>query len=169
MSKPSAPQIVTFKSEMDGFYFLGYEQAVTNRSSFGAVWDNYFKAAKKAGFGNYEYIVWYYKNGNQMYFVGKMADAATDVPEEFSLVKFPSCEYLVVTHDVCKNLHDGIGITQKYAGIGQTHDYKENIQLPEGYARYDGPDDPITQIERENAGFEGGGRFERWVPIRKST
>ena len=169
MSETNKPKIVIFQTRLDEFLFLGIEQVVTPTTNFGKVWDTYFKTAEGSGFSDYEYIIWYYKNNEQVYFVGKMVDSAENVPAGFSTARFPACEYLVVTHEECENLHDGIGLTQEYAGIGQTHSYRENIPMPEGYVRYDGPDSPITQIEKENANPKGGGRFERWVPIKKST
>jgi hypothetical protein len=38
--------------------------------------------------------------------------------------------------------------------------------MPEGYVRYDDPNNPITQIEVENKSINGN-RFERWIPIQK--
>ena len=164
------PKIVTFQTRLDKFLFLGVEQVVTPGSDFGAVWDHYFKTVEGSGFGDYEYVIWYYKNNAQIYFVGKMVDDADSVPEGFSLAEFPTCEYLVVTHEWLAANEDmyvnGILTTQNYAGIGQTHDYRENVPMPDGYVRYDGPDSPITQIEKENANTEYGSRFERWVPIK---
>ena len=164
-------EIVTFQTQLDGFLFLGVEQVVTKSTDFRAVWDNYFKIAEGSGFGEYEYVVWYYKNNEQIFFPGKMVDGTEKAPKGFSLVKFPPCEYLVVTHEWLpkgENLYvNGILPTQNYIGIGQTHDYKENIPMPDGYVRYDGPNDPITQIEKENTNTKDGNRFERWVPIRK--
>jgi len=169
--KNNRPEIITFQMRRDAFLFLGVEQAVTSGTDFGAVWETYFKTAESCGFGDYEYVIWYYKDGAQMYFVGKMADGADDVPEGFSLASFPACEYLAVTHEwlpTGENLYtDGILLTQNYVGIGQTHDYKENVPVPEGYVRYDGPDSPITQIEKETSNARGECRFERWVPIKK--
>ena len=171
MSDTNKSKIITFQSKLDEFYFLGFEQIVKPASDFGKVWDNYFNASKAVAFGdNYDYVIWYYKNGEQMYFVGKIADRASKIPDGFSLVKFPACEYLVVTHEWLKgdvnSYAEGILPTQNYAGIGQTHYYRE-MTLPEGYVRYDGPDSPITQIEIENNSKDGY-RFERWVPILKS-
>jgi Uncharacterized protein conserved in bacteria len=162
-------EIVTFRAHLDEFYFLGLEQAVTPSSNFGTVWGNFFEASGKVNFGDYGAIVWYYKDSEQIYFVGKTVDAGTKVPDGFSLVKFPACDYFVVTHTPCDDANDGIGITQNYVGIGQTQSYRDGFQLPEGYVRFDGPDSPITQIEIENQNCDGGGkRFERWVPIKKA-
>ena len=165
------PKIITFQTQLDEFLFLGVEQVVTNSTDFGTVWDNYFKTVEGSEFGDYEYVIWYYKNNTQIYFVGKMVDEADKILEGFSLVKFPACEYLVVTHDWLpenENLYlNGILPTQNYIGIGQTHDYRENVSMPDGYIRYDDPNSPITQIEKENHSFDGESRFERWVPIKK--
>ncbi len=167
------PKIITFLAKRGEFYFLGVEQAVTPATDFGAVWDNYFKTVEGSGFASYDYVIWYCKNREQIFFPGKVVDGTAEVPNGFNLVKFPACEYLVVTHEWMPaggNLYTG-GIlpTQNYIGIGQTQEYKENAPMPEGYARYDGPDDPITQIEIEakNPDSKDSKRFERWVPVKK--
>ena len=168
LDRINKPKVFTFKAQLDDFLFLGYEQVVTSATDFGMVWDNFFKESDKVGFGKYEQIIWYYKKGEQIYFVGKMVERAVEIPEGFSLVKFPACEYMVVTHEWISDFHDGIFLTQEYIGIGQTQDHKGSIPMLDGYIRYDGPDSPITQIEIENAGNEHGSRFERWIPIRKA-
>ena len=167
LNKTNKPKVFTFKAEREEFLFIGFEQAVTSTSNFGTVWDNFFKAAEKVGLGNYEQIIWYYKNGEQIYSIGKIVESAEEVPDGFSLVKFPACEYMVVTHEWLGDFHDGIDLTQQYIGIGQTHSYKENIPMFDGYVRYDGTDSPITQIEIENTISKDKARFERWVPIKK--
>ena len=171
MSDTNNPKIITFKEKLGEFYFLGFAQAVTPETDFEQVWGNYFDAVGAAGLdGEYDRIVWYGKDKVQFYFVGKVADSASVVPEGFSLVKFPACEYLVVTHEWLDNEEDmctiGNAATQDYAGIGQTHAYKADLPMPDGYVRYDDPDSPITQIENENR-TEGKCRFERWIPIKK--
>jgi len=171
MCRKSKPEIITFQAQLDEFYYLGVEQIVTPTTDFGTVWDYYFKTVEGTEFSAYDYVIWYYKDNAQIYFVGKVADNAEKVPEGFSLVKFPACEYLVVTHEwlpTDENLYaNGILLTQNYVGIGQTHAYRENIPVPDGYIRYDGPDSPITQIEIEKTNDRGESRFERWVPIKK--
>ena len=168
LSRTSKTKVFTFKAEREEFLFLGFEQAVTNTTDFGTVWDTYFKAAEKAGFSTEQMqIIWYYKDGEQIYFVGKIVEAEEDVPDGFSLAKFPACEYMVVTHEWLDNAIEGIDLTQNYIGIGQTHSHVENIPMFDGYVRYDDPDSPITQIEIENTVAKGKARFERWMPIKK--
>ncbi|MCL2547361.1 MAG: MerR family transcriptional regulator [Oscillospiraceae bacterium] len=165
------PALILFQSRMDEFQFLGVEQVVTPDSDFGMVWDTYFKTAEKAGqTAPYSHIVWHYKNNEQVYFVGNIVSNAKEVPDGYSAVKFPACEYLVVTHEWLPDGADmytnGIVLTQNYCGIGQTHSPREGVQMPEGYVRFDDPDSPITQIEIESKSKDGN-RFERWVPIKK--
>ena len=169
LSKTNKPKIFTFKAQRDEFLFLGFEQVVTSTSDFGVVWDNFFKVAEKVGFGDYEQIVWYYKNGEQIYSVGKIVESIDEVPDGFSLVKFPACEYMVVTHEWLTDIYDGIPLTQNYIGIGQSHDYQENVPMFDGYVRYDDPNSPIAQIEIENYAAKDKARFERWVPINKDN
>jgi len=163
--------IIVYQSRKDEFLFLGVEQVVTPSTDFGMVWDTYFKTVEKAGITvPYSYIIWYYKNGKQVYFVGNMVVSADEIPTGYSAVMFPACEYLVVTHEWLPEGADlysnGIMLTQNYCGIGQTHYPREGIQMPEDYARFDSPNSPITQIEVENKSKDGV-RFERWIPIKK--
>jgi len=164
------PVIIIFPTHKDEFSFLGVEQAVKPDTDFGMVWDTYFKTAEKAGLAPYSHIIWYYKGNKQMYFIGTMAEKDCTVPEGCATKNFPASEYAVVTHEWLQSGADlytnGIMLTQNYCGIGQTHCPQEGIQLPDGYARHDGPGSPITQIEVEN-NSKGGLRFERWVPVVK--
>ena len=165
------PAIVVYQSYKDEFLFLGVEQVVTPNTDFGMVWDTYFKAVEKASIAiPYSHIIWYYKNGKQVYFVGNMVASADEIPTGYSAVLFPACEYLVVTHEWLPEGEDlyssGIMLTQNYCGIGQTHYPCEGMQIPEGYARFDSPNSFITQIEVENKS-KYGIRFERWIPIKK--
>lgn len=38
----SAPNIISFQTRLDEFYFLGIENLVTENANFGAFWDNFF-------------------------------------------------------------------------------------------------------------------------------
>jgi len=165
------PTIIVYQSHKDEFLFLGVEQVVTPGTDFGVVWDTYFKTVEKAGIATpYSHIIWYYRNGEQIYFVGNMVDNADEIPIGYSAAKFPACEYLIVTHEWLPDGADlytnGIMLTQNYCGIGQTHYPREGIQMPEGYTKFDDPNSHITQIEVESKSKDGI-RFERWIPIKK--
>jgi len=167
-----APVIIIFQTHKDEFSFLGVEQVVKPDTDFGMVWDTYFKTSEKAGLAPYSHIIWYYNNNEQIYFVGNIVNEVGEIPEGYSVGKFPMCEYLVVTHAWLPHDADlytnGIMLTQNYCGIGQTHYPREGLQMPEGYERYDKPGSPITQIEVENK-TKDGIRFERWIPIKKTN
>jgi len=47
LSKKNQLKIFTFKTQLDEFLFLGFEQVVTSNSDFGIVWDNFFKMSEK--------------------------------------------------------------------------------------------------------------------------
>ena len=164
------PVIIIFPTHKDEFTFVGIEQAVKPDTDFGMVWDTYFKTAEKTGLAPYSHIIWYYKGNKQMYFIGTMAENDCEAPEGCAIAKFPASDYVVVTHEWLPSGADlytnGIMLTQNYCGIGQTHFPQEGMQLPDGYARHDGPGSPITQIEVENKSKDGI-RFERWVPVVK--
>lgn len=38
----SAPNIISFQTRLDEFYFLGIENFVTENANFGALWGNFF-------------------------------------------------------------------------------------------------------------------------------
>jgi len=166
------PAIILFQAHMKEFQFLGVEQVVTPSTDFGMVWDNYFKIAENVELTSYTHIVWYYKNNEQIYFVGNIVDKVDELPEGYSAAKFPACEYLVVTHEWLSEGADlytnGILLTQNYCGIGQTQYLRNGMQLPDGYERCDDPSNSITQIEIERK-TKDGMRFERWIPIKERS
>lgn len=166
------PALILFQQRMDKFLFIGVEQVCPPHDNFGPVWDNYFKIAGQAGLNEYSHIVWRYKNGVQNYFVGTVVNQIDEIPENCNTAIFPACDYLVVTHEWLPEDGDlyanGIMLTQNYCGIGQTHYPRTGFQMPDGYTRFDGSDSPITQIEIDRRS-EFGMRYERWIPIRKTS
>jgi len=80
-------------------------------------------------------------------------------PEGFTLMKFPACEFLVVTTEWLP--------TQDEALWQIEGAYNKNAIIPEGYVRYDGPESPIEVIEVEHTNTAEGSRWEFWVPIKK--
>ena len=92
-----------------------------------------------------------------------MAGKVDRVPEGYTLAKFPASDFLVVTTEWMATNDEAVGEN----GNGQCNRYAKSVQIPEGYVRYDGPDSPITMIEKENADTPDGSRYEVWVPIKK--
>ncbi len=164
----SNPAFVTFQTHQDAFSFLGVENVVTESSDFGYFWDHFFKI------GGYEKIipyatdpkpinVWYTNHaGEKIYFQGLKVGSVDNVPEGYSLVNFPAGDFLVVTHEWLPTHDEAI----RY-GIAAGWKYEKTAQMPDGYARYDGPGSPITIIEKENMDTPDGSRYEFWVPIKK--
>jgi len=83
LNRIHAPKIFTFKAQLDEFFFLGFEQVVTPNTDFGNVWDNFFKISDKVGFGNYERIIWYYKNNEQIFLSGNLLIVQQKYPKDF--------------------------------------------------------------------------------------
>jgi len=164
----SKPAFVTFQIHQDEFSFLGIENVVTESSDFGYFWDHFFKA------GGYDKInpyaidpkpinIWYTNNvGEKIYFQGLMVGNVDEVPEGYTLARFPASDFLVVTHEWLPTNDEAL----KY-GIDAGWKYEKTVQIPDGYVRYDGPGSPITIIEKENADTPDGSRYELWVPIKK--
>ena len=53
------------------------------------------------------------------------------------------------------------------AQIFRVNGARENVQMPDGDVRYDGPGSQIVLIENENFDAEEGSRWENWVPIKR--
>jgi len=164
--------IVTFQMRHDEFLFLGIENKIVDsiqNTDFGKIWGNFFNAGgfdkidpyKKAP---YDSMVVYHNNDPEcpmVYCIGSIVEGVDEVPEGYSLLKFPAREFLVVTHEWLPTKEEAIG--QVFA----VNAYQEKVQIPDGYIRYDEPGSQIMLIERENMNTENGNRYEFWVPIRK--
>lgn len=165
----SETAMVTLQKHQDEFSFLGIENVVTDASDFGQFWGHFFEV------GGYDKIapfaldtkpvnIWYTNSaGDKIYFQCLPVGAVDEVPEGYSLVKFPASDFLIITNDWLPTsdmaLEFGIEAGQKRL---------ETIAVPEGYVRYDGPGSPITLIEKENFDTPEGSRYEFWLPIRKA-
>jgi predicted transcriptional regulator YdeE len=171
MSEGSKPKIKSLQIYHDEFLFLGIENIIEGpieNADMGAIWGNFFKAG---GFDKidpysmetYKSMVVYHKNDSEhlIYFIGAIVEGIDKVPEGYKLVKFPACDFLVVTHEWLPTKDEAIG------QISSVNSYQEKVQIPNGYIRYDGADSQIVLIERENMNTENGSRYEFWVPIKK--
>jgi len=162
--------LVTLQVHQDEFEFLGVENKLnpTGKSDFGYFWDNFFKLGGYENIDSYavdpkDTNVWYVnKDGEKVYFQGKIVENVGKVAEGYSLVRFPASDYLVLTHEWLPTF----GEAQKY-GIGFGRKHMETAQIPDGYARYNVSEFPIIEIERDNADAPEGSRIEHWMPIRK--
>jgi len=167
----SEPKIVEFQIQLDEFLFLGIEYVITDSyQNMKAVWDRFFKA------GGFEKIWPYEKkpykcmvvnhNNNPeypVYFIGSIVEGAVEVPDGYTLTKFPACEYIVVTHEWVPTKEEALG------QIGRIDEAKLHVQIPDGYVRFDGPESQIRVIENETMDTSDGSRWENWVPIKKLT
>jgi predicted transcriptional regulator YdeE len=168
MSDINKPAIKVFKIHQDEFSFLGNENILTESSDFGYIWDNFFKM------GGYDPIlpyatdpkpinVWYTnKTGQRIYLQGLFVKNVEKVPDGYNLVNFPASDFLIVTTEWMETNEEAVGEN----GNGRCNRYAQTVQIPDGYVRNDGPDSPITEIEKENADTPDGSRYEVWVPIK---
>ena len=159
------PQIITFKTHLEEFYFLGIKNLITEDVNFGWLWNKFFDR------GGFDKIEPYQKDSNCMniwfnkcseeknYFQGKIVHEMTKIPEGYTLEKFPAGEYLVVTTEWLPSYED----TMQHIN----HDYHENAQNPVGYKKRTENDDGITLIERWGEKTSEGYRYEFWVPLEK--
>lgn len=166
-SNKTVPVLVIVQIHQEKFEFLGIENIVTESADFGAFWNNFFNL------GGYDNIdpyavdsldtnVWYTNEaGEKIYFQGKMVENVDKVAEGYIHRTFPAGDYLVLTHEWQPTFSEA----QKYIGFGRR--YIESVQIPDRYARYDGVEYPIIEIERDNANTSEGSRIEHWLPIKK--
>jgi len=159
------PKIITYQTYHEEFYFLGIENLVTEGADFGSFWSNFFDM------GGYDKIdpyqkdpncinVWFSRNPEeQIYFQGKIVNEMTEIPEGYTLAKFPAGEYLVVTTEWLPSYED----TMHHIN----HDYHENAQIPAGYRRRAETDKGITLIERWGEKTIEGYRYEFWIPLER--
>ena len=171
MFETNQPAIITFQMQQEGFLFLGIENKIAGpieNTDMGVVWGNFFNVGgfeKTAPYAmkSYESMVVYHKNNSEhlVYFIGSIVTGISEVPEEYTLAKFPACEFLVVTHEWVSTKDEAIG------QISPLNNYQATVQIPSGYVRYDEPDSQFILVERENTDTESGSRYEFWVPIKK--
>ena len=162
------PEQITFQIHQDAFSFLGNENVVTEASDFGQIWDSFFRM------GGYDPIlpfavdtkpvnVWYTNSaGEKIYFQGLFVGGVDSVPDGYSLVQFPASDFVVVTYEWVPA--QDFDMMYEIDGGWKA---MEALQIPEGFARYDGPGSPVTVIEKENTDTPDGTRYEFWVPVKK--
>ena len=168
MSETNKPAIKVFQIHEDEFLFLGNENIITDFSDFGQIWGNFFNI------GGYDPIlpyavdpkpinIWYFNDkGQKIYFQGLFVKNVDKVPNGYKLVNFPASDFLVVTTEWLATNDEAVGEN----GNGRCNEYAKNVQIPDGYVRYDEADSPITLIEKENSDTPDGSRYEVWVPIK---
>jgi len=159
------PKVISFKIQHEDFYFLGVENPITENVNFGAFWGNFFDK------GGYDKIDPYQKDPNciniwlnktpegKIYYQGKIVNEVSEVPQGYTLTKFPASEYLVTTTEWLSSYDE----TMQHIN----HDYYKNAQIPEGYTKCNEADDGIFLIERWGEETKDGYRYEFWVPIKK--
>ena len=160
-----APNIISFQTRLDEFYFLGIENLVTENANFGAFWDNFFDK------GGYDVIdpyqtdpncvnIWFNNIcGEKIYYQGKFVNASAKIPDGYTLTKFPSSDYFVTTTEWLPSYEE----TMNHIN----HDYYKNAQTPAGYRTRNETDNGIFLIERWGEKTSEGYRYEFWVPIEK--
>ena len=163
----SNPKIITFKTSLPAFTFMGIENIVKEDSDFGSFWGNFF------GKGGYDPMkpyetdpncvnVWYNKpNGEKIYYQGKLATSDAKAPDGYTVTDFPSVEFLVATTEWVETYEETM------AHIGMLNTYLETAALPEGYVKCRDDETGIFSIERWGANTGEGYRYEVWAAIRR--
>ena len=161
----SEQKVISFKVKLEEFYFLGIENVVTENADFGAFWGNFFDK------GGYDKIDPYQKDKNciniwfnktpeeKIYCQGKIVNKIDEVPENYTLIKFPANEYLVVTTEWLSSYEESMNHIN--------HNYYKEAEIPAGYKKRTENDEGIFLIERWGEKTENGYRYEFWLPIEK--
>ena len=172
--KSKKPKIITFQMQHGEFLYLGKEYKIVGpieNADMKAIWDDFLATDIDGG---YAVIKQYRKNSYEcmivnhninseyeVYSPGTIVDGIDEVPEGWALTKFPAREFIVVTHEwISKEESTPIGSCMRYA---------DNLQIPDGYIRYDQPGSQIVLMELSNSDSEQRRRWEIWVPIRKTV
>lgn len=165
MSETSQPAIIAFKMQHDEFLFLGKEYP--SNSDMSKVWSDFcnggYEVIKKHRRNSYDCMVINHNNNSEynVYSPGTIVGTIDEIPEGFTLTRFPAREFLVVTHEWVPTKDEALG------QIGRIDEAKHTVEMPNGYERYDGPGCQIILVEIENMNTENGSRWENWVPIKK--
>ena len=170
MSETKKPQIETFQASLDEFLFCGKEYPRDfSKLKDGHPWNDFFDAGAYGAIDAYQtdstcdHMIVYHNNNpeEEIYMIGKIVEGLDEAPEGFKLMKFPAREFIVVTHNW------GTLELSRNFGIGDCGKYANNVPIPNGYVRYDGPGSEIIIIEKGRCDSEKGHRWEWWVPIKK--
>jgi len=92
------------------------------------------------------------------YMPGTFVENITKAPEGFTLRTFPTCEYIIVTHEWMPDWD-----------MFLVEEAVKNVLIPEGYIKYDNGDSLIRLIEVEHNDPEKGSRWENWIPVKRVT
>lgn len=169
----SKPEIVVFQLQRESFLFLGVENEIIGaieEADFVSIWSTFFEVGgfdkiRPFQLENHPPMVIYHKNSgdNLVYFIGSIVGEMSEIPDGYTVHRFPACEFLVITTEWLPTEEDALGED----GLGQCGKYEKNVEIPSGYIRYDGAESQLMLIERENFNTKDGSRYEFWVPIKK--
>ena len=164
MSEANQPAIITFQIQHEEFLFLGKEYPIDKLD-----WNHFLNSVGYEKIEPYQIesrefeVLWHNNNpeyATTTYFIGKRVKDIDEAPEGLTLTKFPAREFIVVTHEWQSEGDDRFQ-------IGSCMHYADNLQIPDGYTRYDRPGSQIVLMELSNFDPEYGHRWEVWVPIKK--
>lgn len=157
-------KVISFRAFLPEFHFLGVENTLRADSDFGAFWSSFF------GRGGYDPIapyesdpsclnVWYCSDsGKAFYCQGKAVHPGTPVPDGYTLMCFPACEYLVVTTEWLESYEASMQHIN--------HNYWKNAVIPEGFEVHPDTEPGVFLMERWGANTGEGYRYEFWLPLR---
>ncbi len=163
----SMPKIITFKTSLPAFTFMGIENIVKEDSDFGSFWGNFFDMGGYAPMEPYEtdpncVNVWYNTpDGVRVYFQGKFVSDNAKVPDGYTIMSFSEVEFFVATTEWVDTYEETMG------HIGLLFDHLETADLPADYVKCSEDSVGIYAIERWGANTGKGYRYEVWTAIKR--
>ncbi len=170
-SIPDVPNIEIYQAHREPYYVLGIENKTLNGTTgdWGACWSQFFKPGghdKIKPFLIEQPLLGVFcqsEPGYYNYLIGGIVSGVKSIPEGMFMAEFPKTEYSVVTHEWVPSIDEA----EKQIGriVGYAHG--SELQLPDGYVKYNGPPNPLIFIESYNYDFDNNRfRFEVWLPIK---
>lgn len=171
-SNSQIPAIEIYQAHREPYQVLGIENKTPNGTvgNWGACWSKFFSSG-----GNEKIKPFLIEKpllglfcqsepGFYNYLIGGVVSGVKDIPEGMFLEEFPATDYIVVTNEWMPSIDKA----EKEIGriVGYAHG--KELQLPDGYVKFNGPPSKIMFIESYNYDFANNRfRFEVWLPIIK--
>ncbi|HBL84371.1 MAG: hypothetical protein A2Y17_04915 [Clostridiales bacterium GWF2_38_85] len=169
---PEIPAIEVYQAHREQYQVLGIENKTPNGTvgDWGACWNVFlnsnarniveFLRTEKSTFLG---VFCQSDTGYYNYLIGGVVSDVSETPEGMFLANFPAADFIVVTHEWMPSIDEA----EQQVGriVGYAHG--SELQLPDGYIKYNAPPSPIMFIESYNYEFDNNRfRFEVWFPIR---
>ncbi|HBL84377.1 MAG: hypothetical protein A2Y17_04885 [Clostridiales bacterium GWF2_38_85] len=170
-STPQIPAIEIYQAHREPYQVLGIENKTLNGTvgDWGVCWNQFFKSGghdKIKPFLTEQPLLGVFcqsEPGYYNYLIGGVVSGVTDIPEDMFVAEFPATDYIVVTNEWMKSIDEAEQQVGRIVGYAHGNE----LQLPDGYVKYNGPPSKLMFIESYNYDFKNNRfRFEVWLPVK---